>query len=223
MQRGHTSRIVITAGVMCVTALLVVAAFAQQHHTSPHAVANDFVLDSGAAAISLRQIDVHAARESTPALHEPNFKALTEASVRDSDTGILIAHAGEQRFYPHTILAWHEVVNDSFGNDAVAVVFCPRTETGTAFHRQTGEETLRFGVSGLQYDGMSLLYDYGTETLWLGTRGLGAVGELSGTQLQEMKTQTLDAGTVRERYPLATTLTTDTGFDRNYQINPFKE
>lgn len=61
---------------------------------------------------------------------------------------------------------WHEIVNDSIENDAVAVTYCPLCGTAMVFDRNIDGKARTFGVSGLLYRSDVLMYDRETESLW---------------------------------------------------------
>lgn len=65
------------------------------------------------------------------------------------------------------IMNHHEIVNDLFGHEPIAVTYCPLCFTGIALRAGQPDDSRRlFGVSGLLYNSDVLLYDQGTESLW---------------------------------------------------------
>lgn len=81
-----------------------------------------------------------------------------------------VAHNGIARAYPLTMLDRHEIINDRFGADAVAVTYCPLCGSGLAFQRTlvTGEEaiTLDLAPSGFLFRHDLVMWDAQTGTLW---------------------------------------------------------
>ncbi len=105
-------------------------------------------------------------RDGIPAIDKPRFIAPSEATfLRPSDRVIGLEIAGIAKAYPIRILDRHEIVNDQFANQAVAVTYCPLCGSGIVFDANIdGQKT--FGVSGLLYNSDVLLYDRQTESLW---------------------------------------------------------
>ena len=126
----------------------------------------------------------------------------------------------KSRFYPYSIIVWHEIVNDTFDGIPIAVTFCPLCETGIVFNRRIGESVVTFGVSGLLYESNLLMYDIETESLWSQTLGKAVVGTYTNTQLVRLPIQVITFKEVKEKYPTAHVLSTDTSFNRDYTRNP---
>ena len=82
-------------------------------------------------------------------------------------------------------------------------------------------ETLDFGVSGLLHEANLLMYDRGTDTLWQQAIGTAVVGELTGAVLDVLPSQFIHLSEVREKYPDATVLSSDTGYERDYTADPY--
>ena len=61
-------------------------------------------------------------RDGIPAISQPRFASAAQAGFLGSDDRVLgINLHGEQKAYPVRILNYHEIVNDRFGEEAVAV------------------------------------------------------------------------------------------------------
>ena len=72
----------------------------------------------------------------------------------------------EQRFYPYSIMNWHEIVNDTIDGKDVAITFCPLCGSALIFDRLLPDgQTVKFGVSGKLYNSNLLMYDDVSETL----------------------------------------------------------
>jgi hypothetical protein len=106
-------------------------------------------------------------RDGIPAIDKPRFVTATAASFLKGDERVLgIRHNGVSKAYPITILSWHEIVNDRFAGDPVAISYCPLCGTGIAYRARADDQALTFGVSGLLYNSDMLLYDRNTGSLW---------------------------------------------------------
>lgn len=105
-------------------------------------------------------------RDGIPALINPAFVTAEMATYPKEDDRVLAAEiGGVAKAYPIQILDWYEIVNDSIGNQRIAVTYCPLCDTGVVFASNVGASALVFGVSDLLYNSDVLLYDRNTESL----------------------------------------------------------
>ncbi|MYE38391.1 MAG: DUF3179 domain-containing protein [Candidatus Spechtbacteria bacterium SB0662_bin_43] len=160
-------------------------------------------------------------KDGIPAIHNPAFVPYDQSPVSDTTRGILTTINNETRFYPYNILAWHEIVNDSAGSTHYAITFCPLCDSGIVFDRTVENETLQFGVSGLLYQSNLLMYDNETESLWSQAGRRAIVGDYTGTQLDVLPFQLLSFQEVKTLYPNGMILSTDTGYNRDYDLTPY--
>lgn len=73
------------------------------------------------------------------------------------------------RAYPLYTLYHHEVANDRFGDQYVAVTFCPLKPLTAVYSRMLNDQgsfNLNFAPSGWVYNSLFILHDYETESLW---------------------------------------------------------
>lgn len=221
------TRDVITVSLMVAAALFSVALFTRDAPSGPfYAEINGFVLDSDQPHdIPLARVAASGIeRDGVPGISQPVFTAAqTTTGVPDGMHGIFVDFRGEKRFYPYNILAWHEVVNDQFGDLAVAITYYPISGTAAVYDRSVGGKASWFGVSGLMYESNTLLYDDQTESLWLQSAGAAVVGERTGGQLRRLPLQVLDFAAVKRAYPDALVLSTETGFARDYNPDAYTD
>ena len=66
-------------------------------------------------------------RDGIPPIDEPVFVAAAQADawLGDREPVIAVQHGGAAKAYPLQILIWHEIVNDTLGDEPLAVTFCP--------------------------------------------------------------------------------------------------
>ena len=83
-----------------------------------------------------------------------------------------------------------------------------------------GKETT-FGVSGLLYNSNIIPYDRKTDSNWSQIRLECVNGSLSGTKPVIHQLFETTWATIREMYPNARVLTTETGFSRDYNRYPY--
>ena len=105
-----------------------------------------------------------------------------------SDRVVGVVIAGETRAYPERVLQWFEIVNDEIAGVPLAVTLNPLCDSAMVFDRRVGEETLRFGVSGLLYNSNLLMYDRRAdavgESLWSQLGARAVAGPAAGTPLR---------------------------------------
>jgi len=112
---------------------------------------------------------------------------------------------GFARAYPITVMDKVEVVNDMFGDRAVAVTFCPLVRKPAVYDRSLAGESISLGSSGYCYKEMFVLYDRRTDSLWIPrNEGLTAItGQLVGKVLPLLSAQVDETtwGEWRRRHP----------------------
>ena len=178
--------------------------------------------DTNNALVPLNQIfSGGPGKDGIPALNHPTFVSIENADVDDETLGILVNINGVERYYPYNILVWHEIVNDSIGDTHFAVTFCPLCGSAIVFDRTLDDEILTFGVSGLLYESNLLMYDTETESLWSQAKNEAVVGTYAGTKLTVLSMRLLTFAALQEKHPDAAVLSTDTGYDRHYGVDPY--
>lgn len=161
-------------------------------------------------------------RDGIPAIDRPKFIKAGEAGhVKSQDRVLGIERGGIIKAYPISIMNWHEIVNDRYGEDAIAVTYCPLCGTGMAFDARVGDRTLNFGVSGLLYNSDVLLYDRQTQSLWSQIMRTAVSGPFKGTKLNSVPITHTTWADWKNRYPATLVLSTDTGNRRDYRRNPY--
>lgn len=162
-------------------------------------------------------------RDGIPAIDKPQFvKAGDARFLKNSDRLLGMVRGGIAKAYPVRILNWHEIVNDAFGAECIAVTFCPLCGTGMAYLAQTNDQPLSFGVSGLLYNSDVLLYDRQTASLWSQILSQAVSGPLKGTHLTSIALSHTTWADWKRRYPDTLVLSTDTGFARDYARDPYE-
>lgn len=155
--------------------------------------------------------------DGIPPIEEPRFVSADQATLDPQDRVIGLRHDGEVKAYPHDILVYHEIVNETINGENIAVTYCPLTATAQAF--KTGSTTL--GVSGRLVNSNLVMYDRDTGSLWSQINGTAIAGEHRGKVLEEVDI----VWTTWEKWlaanPDTQVLTEDTGFLRNYSRDPY--
>jgi hypothetical protein len=163
-------------------------------------------------------------RDGIPSIDRPRFVPASEASfLQPQDRVLGFNRNGIARAYPIAILNWHEVVNDRYGDEPIAVTFCPLCGTGMVFGARVADQDLEFGVSGLLYNSDVLLYDRQTESLWSQIMAEAVSGPLRGTRLEFLPTAHTTWADWRARHPETAVLSPETGHHRNYGRDPYAD
>jgi len=161
-------------------------------------------------------------RDGIPAIDQPRFVAAGAAGfLKPEDRVLGLTIDGRARAYPVSILNWHEVVNDHFGKLPVSVTYCPLCGTGIAFSGLDGNATRTFGISGLLFNSDVLLYDRETESLWSQLMMQAVSGPRRGERLEALPLTHTTWATWRAEHPDTRVLSTDTGYRRDYERDPY--
>lgn len=180
--------------------------------------------DTSIASIPLKKVlSGGPGKDGIPAIVNPKFVSIEQAKkfLTDDISGILLSRGRTAKFYPYTILVWHEVVNDTIEGVAVVVTFCPLCASALVFDANIDGKKETFGVSGKIYESNLLMYDHDTESLWSQILGVAVVGKKTGKKLTHVPFQLTSFGDVRRRFSQAEILSTDTGFSRDYTFYPY--
>ncbi len=163
-------------------------------------------------------------RDGIPSIDTPRFIQASEADwLRDEDRVLAMKRNGIAKAYPIRILDWHEVVNDTFGDDSIVVTWCPLCGSGMAFESEVKGKNLEFGVSGLLYNSDVLLYDRQTESLWSQISTEAITGEFQGEKLTQVPMQHTSWKEWAETHEDTKVLSRNTGHDRNYDRQPYAD
>ena len=181
---------------------------------------NGFVLDD--ALIPEDEISFGGPpKDGIPSLDNPEFVNAAQARLHDKDRVLALRRNGVAKAYPLRILNWHEIVNDRFGDEGIIIIYCPLCGSGTASKARVAGNSLQFGVSGLLYNSDVLMYDRQTQSLWSQILSQAVSGPMKGTILPAVAVTHTTWADWRQRYPDTLVLSMDTGFNRNYQANPY--
>lgn len=163
-------------------------------------------------------------RDGIPAVTNPDMNTIDEAQewLSERSPVIVVEIDGEARAYPHAVLMWHEIANDEFNGVPISVTFCPLCNSSIVFDRRVDGEVLEFGVSGKLRNSDMIMYDRTSFSWWQQLTGEGIVGEYTGTVLDVLPSQVIGFGQFAERYPDGLVMSRNTGFNRNYGVNPYR-
>lgn len=223
--RGMLSRAALAAIIACLCALGFARSMAQGCQPAHLRVLN-WTTDFCNSIVDFDEILVgNPTKDGIPALLNPKLEPVEEAAAWLSDRSPVIAVEidGEARAYPQAILMWHEIANDEIAGLPVAVTFCPLCNSSISFDRRVGDALLDFGVSGFLRNSDLVMYDRQSETWWQQLTGEGLVGAYAGALLDIVPSQVISFASFAERHPQGLVLSRDTGFSRQYGINPYRD
>lgn len=170
-----------------------------------------------------RVFDGGPGKDGIPSIDQPVFVSVEEAGAwlqaQDLVTGLRIGE--EVRAYPHAILDWHEIVNDSVGGEAVAIAYCPLTGTSTCWSRHLRLGFTTFGVSGLLFNTNLIPYDRETDSHWSQLLNKAVEGPEQGQQADLYPLVETTWETWKMIFPDSKVLSRQTGFDRPYGEYPY--
>lgn len=162
-------------------------------------------------------IELVVGKEKIPAIDDPQFVQPGEIELEPNEIVIGLERNGVAKAYPRRILAHHEIVNDVIGEEPVAITYCPLTATVLGFRR--GETTM--GVSGSLINSNLVLFDRGTDSFWPQMVPTAIQGPEKGETLQEFRLTWTSWKQWRGAHPDTVVLSEETGYARNYGIDPY--
>ena len=161
-------------------------------------------------------------KDGIPSIDNPNFDdAASVDFLSDDDLVIGIVRNGIAKAYPHSILDWHEIVNDELSDIKYGLTYCPLTGTGVAWDRNINGSTTTFGVSGKLYNTNLIPYDRASDSYWSQMRLDCVNGQLLGAQISTFNSIETSWSTWKNAYPNTAVMNTDTGHSRNYDSYPY--
>lgn len=162
-------------------------------------------------------------KDGIPAIDEPKFISVNEADewLSDREPVVFVQVGDDARAYPIQILIWHEIVNDTVGDEPLVVSFCPLCNTAIAFKRTFNGQVLDFGTTGRLRHSNLIMYDRQTETWWQQATGEAIAGEFTGAQLEFYPASMISWQDFKSLYPGGKVLSQETGYSRNYGSNPY--
>jgi hypothetical protein len=162
-------------------------------------------------------ISLNLSSNAIPAINNPVFSEANEISyVSDDRLVIGIRENDIIRAYPHQVMDWHEVVNDTFGDKRIAITYSPLTGTAVSWERRINNVNYSYLASGLIFRNNTIFTDTQTGSHWLQMQFRGVNGDQSGTDTETVQVVETTWETWSAMYPESEVLTTQTGSEFNY-------
>lgn len=160
-----------------------------------------------------------------PAVDQPKYASIkefeNEFSLEYLDQVIVLGIFinGEARAYPLDILIYHEIVNDNIKGQPFSITYCPLTGSGILFNTTSiGGSSL--GTTGTLFENNLIFFDRDTDTFWSQMYNVAWCGTLQGSlNMVPIIETTWHAW--KALYPDTKVLTRETGYFRNYDLNPY--
>jgi hypothetical protein len=160
-------------------------------------------------------------KDGIPGIDAPKFVPASATGLAPADRVLGLARNGVVKAYPIRILNWHEIVNDRFGDQPIAITYCPLCGTGIAYVARAGGQPTTFGVSGLLYNSDLLLYDRASQSLWSQMLAQAITGPRKGEKLTPVALIHTTWADWKACHPETLVLSTETGFNRDYTRDPY--
>lgn len=166
------------------------------------------------------------APDAIPAIDNPVFTQRFESQVISDNTHVVGVKIGDDvRAYSHTVLDWHEVVNDQYMIDGemrpVTLSYCPLTGSAMLWKGKQGAANPTFGVSGRLFNSNLVMYDRETGSYWAQMLEQAVCCTERLTIPDRVQVIETTWGTWRQMYPQTTLLSDETGFSRAYGLYPY--
>ncbi len=161
-------------------------------------------------------------KDKITAITRPKFATANDASflqMGDRVIGVVVGDVAKA--YPLRILNWHQVVNDVTAGKPVAVTYGPLTGDGAVYERIVDGKTVTLTPANKLYESNTLLYDSATHSLWSQIDGKAIAGPDKGKQLTGLASIVTVWALWKSYHPKTLVLTMDTGFARNYKVDPY--
>ena len=171
--------------------------------------------------------DIARLLDRIPPIDDPRYDDPTDDPWLEPGDVVLgyVATDGQAYAYPHKILNFHEIVNDTLADVPVLVSYCPLCNSGVVYDRRLTDlrhdGVLTFGNTSALYDNDLVMVDRETTTYWWQVPGRAIVGNLSGATLTPLPSTTTTWEQWQLDHPDTLVLSRDLGFDRDYTRNPF--
>lgn len=163
-------------------------------------------------------------KNSIPALFKPTLTKLENIKkcIGNNEIALVVSTDNNALIFPEKILNYHLVVNTFLNDEPILITYSPLADHFEVFSRKYKNLVLEFGVSGVLYKNTDLMYDTSSESLWSQFNGKAIVGNYSGAILEKLDYKILPISKIIDLYDNFEVLSFNTGYSRNYNIDPFE-
>ena len=161
-------------------------------------------------------------RDAIPALNNPPLIEAQAAGYLFDPELIIGYYDGQTAIaYPHHILDWHEIINQTLNGDLLTITYCPLTGTGIGWPQNIEGFETEFGVSGLLYNNNLIAFDRNTGSHWAQMTSTSVNGPKIGTEIPTFQLVETRWSTWVAMFPETKVVGRDTGWDRPYGSYPY--
>jgi hypothetical protein len=162
-----------------------------------------------------------------PALSDPAHveRGNSEAAYVQAHSFVVgVLGDAEARAYPHNVLWWHEVVNDTIGEQAIALTHSVLSFSTVAYDALgfTEGERADITVSGLVYNANHIFYHRQADTAYSQLLDRSILGETKGLVAPRVPVFEMTWAAWAKLNPGSTVLSSNTGHGRDYSAYPYE-
>ncbi|MFQ5553944.1 MAG: DUF3179 domain-containing protein [Acidimicrobiia bacterium] len=181
--------------------------------------------DGGAVRLSDSTPELRARLlDAIPPIDSPVYEAASAGDEWLDDEDLVLGYVagGTAYAYAFRILNFHEIVNDVLDDVPVLISYCPLCRSAIVYDRRIEDRVLTFGNTSALYETDLVMVDRETSSYWWQVAGSSIVGTLTGTTLDALPSSVSTWADWRTLHPETLVLSRDTGFNRNYDRDPFR-
>ena len=160
-------------------------------------------------------------RNEIPPINSPKFRASEPDDKDNLEPVVSVSFNGEAKAYPHSILIWHEVVNDTVGEVPLAVTLSPLTNSTRVFRRVVNGEVTTLGTSGLLRHAGQIFFDDLTESWWQQLTATAVLGTSTGQTIEALPARVEPLASFVARHPDGQILVPNIRGSRPYGRTPY--
>jgi hypothetical protein len=147
------------------------------------------------------------ARDPIQSIDQPYFVSVGQSRLADEEEVYALRIHDKVKIYPLSVLATHEVVNDSMDNIYLAFTYCPITASALVWNRKILGKVTTFGVSGMLFHDNLMPYDRNTGSIWSQMRLQCIHGDYISEIPEVFGVLKTKFGSLKKAYPEARVLT----------------
>ncbi len=161
--------------------------------------------------------------DGIPPIEKPVYLSMEEADtvLADLDVVFVVESSEGIYLYPQSILVWHEIVNETFDGEKRSITYCPLTGSTIGYRGLLSAGETTYGTSGKLLNSNLVMYDRATTSYIPQILGMAVIGPLKGERLEEFPVIWTRWHLAKAYYEEGQVLSTDTGFIRDYQRDPY--
>ncbi|GAB5500487.1 MAG: hypothetical protein PsegKO_27980 [Pseudohongiellaceae bacterium] len=187
---------------------------------------NNPPVNNGFSINTARLLDGGPAPDGIPPIGNPRFTQNPQQTDIFPDALVIGVKVGDEvRAYPHTVMDWHEVVNDRFTvsdqPEPYTLSYCPLTGSAMLWKGRMDAADSTFGTSGLLFNSNLVLYDRESSSLWSQMLEQAISGPEVLTIPERAQVVETTWETWSRMYPQTLLMTSETGFSRPYGTYPY--